>query len=234
MGWDRLVVVAAAVVGAVMLFTGSAKGDTESIVLGAAFAGAAALARFLPRWRWLVEIGLALLFANVLFWMATAAVANVSSGEGLIDVAVPVVLSVVSAAGVIAVVAAAIDRRRPVKGAPAVGAAAIAVIVVATAASQLAGGDGDELRPGDVVVDTEDAVFVPDELELPAGAVTVVTRNRDLFWHTLTIDALDLDIRVPVGATRRRTFTAPPGTYEYYCAIPGHEAIGMKGVLVVR
>ena len=30
------------------------------------------------------------------------------------------------------------------------------------------------------------------------------------------------------------TFTAAPGTYTFYCAIPGHESIGMRGTLTVR
>ena len=30
------------------------------------------------------------------------------------------------------------------------------------------------------------------------------------------------------------TFTAAPGTYRFYCAIPGHTALGMAGTLTVR
>ena len=58
-------------------------------------------------------------------------------------------------------------------------------------------------------------------------------RNRDLFWHTLTIDALDVDLKAPVGRLRSATFDARPGTYSYYCRIPGHAALGMRGSLVV-
>ena len=38
---------------------------------------------------------------------------------------------------------------------------------------------------------------------------------------------------VPVGAELIVTFDAPPGTYQYICAIPGHPEAGMKGSLIV-
>ena len=234
MGWDRLVASAAVVVAGLLLATGLAKGDTESLVLGAGFAAAAAVSLTVPRLRTPAHVGLGLLFLNVLFWMATAAVANLSSGEGVGDVAVPVVLSVSSVVGAASVVLGLVDRRRPIAGARVVAIAGIAAAGVAVVASQVVGGATDAVRPGDIAVDTEDAVFEPERLEVRAGDITIVTKNRDLFWHTFTIDELDVDVRVPVGARRRRTFTVEPGTYEYYCAIPGHRAIGMEGVLVVH
>ena len=35
------------------------------------------------------------------------------------------------------------------------------------------------------------------------------------------------------GGTRTLTLTLPPGTYTFYCSVPGHEAAGMKGTLTV-
>jgi plastocyanin len=64
--------------------------------------------------------------------------------------------------------------------------------------------------------------------------VTVAVRNRDLFWHTFTIDALGVDVAVPVGRLRSASFEARPGTYSYYCRIPGHETLGMRGTITVR
>ena len=235
MGWDRVVRLAGAVVAAVMIASGAARGDVESLILGAVLAACVGLTYV--RWRWLASLAhlaIGLLFANILFWMATAAVANVSSGEELIDVGVPVVLSVVSLAGLVGVAAGAVDRRRPVRGASAVAMGAVAIFVVALTVSQVVGGDDDPLRASDIIVETGNVVFEPERLEVEGGPLTVVTRNRDLFWHTFTIDALDVDVRVPVGARRRATFTVQPGTYEYYCAIPGHRALGMDGILVVH
>jgi uncharacterized cupredoxin-like copper-binding protein len=37
-----------------------------------------------------------------------------------------------------------------------------------------------------------------------------------------------------MGANQQITFNAPPGTYRYYCNVPGHEDIGMHGTLTVK
>ena len=76
--------------------------------------------------------------------------------------------------------------------------------------------------------------FVPDTLRTGGGKVTVAVRNRDLFWHTFTIDALGVDLKAPVGRLRSVTFEAQPGTYSYYCRIPGHATLGMRGTITVR
>jgi plastocyanin len=62
--------------------------------------------------------------------------------------------------------------------------------------------------------------------------VTVAVTNHDLFWHTFTIAALGIDLRVPVGDEKSVTFTAAPGTYQYICGVPGHASF-MHGVLTV-
>jgi hypothetical protein len=36
------------------------------------------------------------------------------------------------------------------------------------------------------------------------------------------------------GATKTLTLNLPPGTYTFYCSVPGHEMAGMKGTLTVR
>jgi plastocyanin len=38
---------------------------------------------------------------------------------------------------------------------------------------------------------------------------------------------------VPVGGERRITFSAEPGSYEFYCRVPGHRQAGMVGTLRV-
>jgi plastocyanin len=42
-----------------------------------------------------------------------------------------------------------------------------------------------------------------------------------------------VDVRSPVGRLRAVTFEAKPGTYTYYCRIPGHATLGMRGTLRV-
>ena len=71
-------------------------------------------------------------------------------------------------------------------------------------------------------------------LATPAGQVTVVLTNQDLFWHTFTIDELHVDLEARLGGTPEATFTAPPGSYRFYCRVPAHVAAGMEGTLTIR
>jgi uncharacterized cupredoxin-like copper-binding protein len=61
--------------------------------------------------------------------------------------------------------------------------------------------------------------------------VTISLPNKGVTLHNFSIDALNVDVDLPVGATEEVTLTAAPGTYEYYCNVPGHKAAGMVGTL---
>ena len=37
-----------------------------------------------------------------------------------------------------------------------------------------------------------------------------------------------------IGGSRTLSLNLPPGTYTFYCSVPGHEQAGMKGTLIVR
>ena len=88
-------------------------------------------------------------------------------------------------------------------------------------------------RPGDVLVEMRDVAYAPNALQLHTGS-TIVVRNADLFWHTFTVEGTKLDLGLATHATERSTIALPPGTYTYFCRVPGHRQTGMKGTLVVR
>jgi len=54
--------------------------------------------------------------------------------------------------------------------------------------------------------------------------------------HNFAIDALGVDIDMPVGETVEYTVPGDlaPGEYEFYCNVPGHAAAGMVGTLIVQ
>jgi plastocyanin len=85
-------------------------------------------------------------------------------------------------------------------------------------------------RPGDLVVTAADFVFEPTELEAEEGQVGVVVTNTDYAAHSFTIDELDVDQFVEGGVTRRVSFEAESGEYEWYC-VPHPD---MKGTLTVE
>ena len=85
----------------------------------------------------------------------------------------------------------------------------------------------------DLVVSVKNTKYSTTHLKGANGELAIRMTNHDLFWHTMTIDGLGVDMHVPVGATRRVHFRARAGRYEYYCRIPGHKSAGMHGTLVV-
>ncbi|MEO8570389.1 MAG: plastocyanin/azurin family copper-binding protein [Chloroflexota bacterium] len=90
------------------------------------------------------------------------------------------------------------------------------------------------------------------QIRVPAGvAVTIVLRNDDPIDHEWIVgDAAvherhrtgtepvhgsrPTEVTIPAGTSRVTTITFnTPGTYLYICHLPGHEAYGMVGTLVV-
>lgn len=76
--------------------------------------------------------------------------------------------------------------------------------------------------------------FSPQRLEAEQKQSIVITiQNTGL--HTFTIDELGVNERLPGSGTYTVEFTPDKkGSFEYYCAVPGHREAGMVGVLMVN
>ena len=93
---------------------------------------------------------------------------------------------------------------------------------------------------------------IPTAITVSAGTpVTFVLRNDDPIDHEWIVGdaavharhrtgtepvhgARPTELSIPAGATRETTIRFDtPGTYLYICHLPGHEAYGMVGTLVV-
>jgi plastocyanin len=235
-GWRLLVVVAALVNAVVLLGYGLTRGDREALAFAVVMVVGVGLLRVGHGLLGLVA--LAALFVNIEFWMFPAANGNATYRVGLVELLVPAALVACSLAGFIAAVAAAVQLRDPGAGRGTAWPTGVLAVVFVFSSLGLVWAMTDAERQtapaGALVVETTNVAFVPNALEGRAGEVTVALRNRDLFWHTFTIDALGVDVRSPVGRLRTATFEARPGRYSYYCAIPGHAALGMRGTLTVR
>jgi plastocyanin len=104
------------------------------------------------------------------------------------------------------------------------------------AAAESGGQSGAGAAPsGPVEVDMVDLAFKPTELTIPANTdVTIHAVNSGALPHTFTIpDVADTGELAP-GETKDITVNLPPGTYDFHCAIPGHEAAGMVAKLIVK
>ena len=235
-GWRRLAVAAALANVVVFLLYGLGRGDREALGFAVLMLAGAALLWAWPGWFSLLVLGA--LFVNVELWMFPAANGNASNRVGLVDLLIPGSLVAFSLAGLIGVVGAALHRRDPDAGVGAAGTAGVLAVVFVATSLALVGlmtpARSQEVPPGALLVETRNVAFDPTTLEASGDKVTVAVRNRDLFWHTFTVNALKLDLKVPVGRLRTATVDARPGTYRFYCRIPGHTSIGMRGSLTVR
>jgi plastocyanin/mono/diheme cytochrome c family protein len=85
-------------------------------------------------------------------------------------------------------------------------------------------------------VNLEDIKFDPTAITIPANTdVTVTLVNKGATAHTFDIDALNIHSgEIQPGETKTITINAAAGSYQYYCAIPGHKEAGMVGTLTVQ
>lgn len=74
-------------------------------------------------------------------------------------------------------------------------------------------------------------------LKAHAGKITIVMKNpSSIFQHDVAIKLsgkVHKSKLAGTNATVKLTLTLKPGTYTFYCTVPGHAAAGMKGKLVV-
>jgi plastocyanin len=78
--------------------------------------------------------------------------------------------------------------------------------------------------------------FTTKKATAPAGTIKFEMPNKSPIQHNLAIKGPVNGAGPIVGSGGTSTFTATlkPGTYTFYCQVPGHEAAGMKGTLVVK
>ena len=125
-----------------------------------------------------------------------------------------------------------------------------AVVVLLLAVAAIAGGCAPAAVT--VTITIHYSAFDPTEIHVPRGVpVTFVLVNEDPIDHEWLIgdaafherhrtgthaahDAVPNEVTVPALETRRTTLAfEEDGRVEYICHLPGHEAYGMVGVVVV-
>ena len=232
----RLVRWAGGAAAAVSFGTAAAVHDPSALAVTIATAGALT-------WLWIrpsataPAIAAVLVLADVAFFMGTAAFSNIDHSESVVAIAIPAAVAASALIALLAAVAVLAVPPAPRSFSLSLGAGALAggatgaviASILIIAPHFQAGGS----RPGDLVVRMRTAAYTPKVLRARGSDISAFVGNSDLFWHTFTIDALHVDVRVPVGGGRRVRIEARPGRYEYYCRVPGHRASGMRGTLIV-
>ena len=111
------------------------------------------------------------------------------------------------------------------------------------------GGGGDDAA----TIGIHYSKFEPETVRAKAGEpITITLRNDDPLEHEWIVgppdvherhrtgtepfhDEIPTEVTVPALSTRITTVTfEEPGEYRYVCHLPGHEAYGMVGTLVVE
>ncbi len=73
--------------------------------------------------------------------------------------------------------------------------------------------------------------------KLPAGAAEIEIVNDGSTVHNVAFKELndgEVVVEAPGGETDTGAVELEPGTYTYFCAVPGHEQAGMIGELTVE
>jgi uncharacterized cupredoxin-like copper-binding protein len=78
--------------------------------------------------------------------------------------------------------------------------------------------------------------FDKTSLKAKAGSVTIDFTNDASIAHAVGVkgNGVDKEGETITGSKNSLTVDLKPGTYEFYCPVPGHEEAGMKGELVVE
>jgi plastocyanin len=71
----------------------------------------------------------------------------------------------------------------------------------------------------------------------PAGQVTITSKNPQPIGHDIAIEGNGVNAKgaiVQGGGTSKLTANLKPGTYTFFCTVPGHREGGMVGKLTVK
>ena len=77
--------------------------------------------------------------------------------------------------------------------------------------------------------------FDKTSLDAPAGSVTIELTNDSSVPHNVEVEGngVEEESDTVSGESTSLTVDLQPGTYDFYCAVPGHREAGMEGTITV-
>lgn len=106
-----------------------------------------------------------------------------------------------------------------------------------TASSKEPASAGREVGSGHpVTISAFDLYFEPKEIKVPAGQVDVTYVNEGAIYHTLKVEGTDgfaLEV-TNHGERAQGAIDLEPGTYAFYCDLPGHRVAGMEAKVIAE
>jgi heme/copper-type cytochrome/quinol oxidase subunit 2 len=78
--------------------------------------------------------------------------------------------------------------------------------------------------------------FDPAEIHASVDEDVAIELTAEDITHDFAIDELDAHVLAETGETETGGFNtgSEPGTYVFYCSVPGHREAGMEGELIVE
>ena len=107
----------------------------------------------------------------------------------------------------------------------------------ATTSAEGEGGSGGSGSGQTIKIVETDFAIDPAEPIAPAGKVTFAITNDGDTVHNLEVEGNgveEVSDDIDAGERTNLTVVVKPGSYKLYCAIPGHEELGMTGELTVK
>jgi plastocyanin len=95
---------------------------------------------------------------------------------------------------------------------------------------------GEEIPEGAHVFVAVDIDYSQAPDTIPAGTVTIAIDNEGAIHHDVAFDELGGEVVAEAdgGQIGVGEVTLEPGTYTYFCTVPGHRPAGMEGTLQVE
>jgi plastocyanin len=75
------------------------------------------------------------------------------------------------------------------------------------------------------------------DAQATAGKVTIESKNDESIGHNIAVEGNGIDQKGPVvqgGGTSKIDVDLKPGSYTFFCSVPGHREGGMEGKLTVK
>ena len=79
--------------------------------------------------------------------------------------------------------------------------------------------------------------LTPSQGNAKAGSVTITAKNSGAIVHSLEVQGNSVTQKtgnIQAGSSATLKVNLKPGTYQMFCPIDGHRALGMKGTIVVK
>lgn len=108
--------------------------------------------------------------------------------------------------------------------------------LLGTAVKKAGDGKPIDAKGGTLTIDADPSgglLYVSKAANAPAGALDVVLENKSGVPHNLVIDGAGETKVIPTGTADFKA-DFKPGSYTFYCSVPGHRQAGMEGKLTVK